>query len=243
MMLEVLGSSSHGNGYILTDTDGRALAIEAGAQASEYIRDIMPSQYAGVLITHEHKDHACSALRLAAQYSIRPIATPGTLDALGIPEVVTYPVDASALIDGWRITPVRVKHDAADPCAFIIERSGQKILFATDLCEFPDISHELLEGLTVVMIEANYCPEIAIRGGGNKTHLDRVSASHLSIQQAERAVKALANGYPVECVVLLHLSHDNSNETEFKRRIEAVAPAARVYVADKGVIINNLNIW
>lgn len=243
MRLEVLGSSSHGNGYILTDTDGQALAIEAGAQAADYIRDTMPSRFAGVLVSHEHKDHARSALQLVAQYCIKPIATPGTIRALGIPEFLTYPVEASALIDGWRITPVRVKHDAADPCAFIIERSGQKILFATDLSEFPDIPHELLVGLTVVMIEANYCPEIAIRGGGNKTHLDRVSASHLSIQQAERAVKALANGYPVETVVLLHLSHDNSNEAEFKRRIEAVAPAARVYVADKGLTIENLNLW
>lgn len=243
MTLEVLASSSHGNGYILTDTDGRALAIEAGAMPSDYFRNVRPSQFAGVLISHEHKDHARHLSTLLGQYSLRPIATPGTIKALNVPLFLAYPVDTCALIDGWRITPIRVKHDAAEPSAFIIERSGQKILFATDLCEFPDIPHEQLEGLTVVMIEANYCPEIAIRGGGNKTHLDRVSASHLSIQQAERAVKALANGYPVECVVLLHLSHDNSNEAEFKRRIEAVAPAARVYVADKGVIINNLNIW
>lgn len=243
MKLVCLGSSSSGNGYILIDADGRALAIEAGAKAPEYFREVMPSKYSGVLISHEHKDHAVNALHLAARYGIKPIASLGTLEALGIPKYLTFPLFHSAVVGGWRITPVRVRHDAVEPCAFVIERSGQKILFATDLAEFPDIPHELLDGLTVLMIEANYDAEIAIRSGKDKAYLDRLSDTHLSIVQAESTVKRLANGYSIETVVLLHLSDGNSHAEDFKRRIQDVAPAARVYVADKGLTIENLNLW
>ena len=243
MKLICLGSSSSGNGYILIDADGRALAIEAGAKAPEYFREVMPSKYAGVLISHEHKDHAVNALHLAARYGVKPIASIGTIEALGIPQYLTFPLFNTAMVDGWRIIPVRVKHDATEPCAFVIERSGQKILFATDLAEFPDISHEILEGLTVLMIEANYDAEIAIRSGKDRAYLDRLSDTHLSVVQTVDAVKKLADSYPLETVVLLHLSSDNSHAEDFKRRVQEVAPAARVYVADKGLTINNLNLW
>lgn len=246
MQLRVLGSSSAGNGYILTDKDGSALAIEAGVRATEYFRFNQPSAFAGVLVTHEHGDHAVNALQLLASYGLKVIATKGTIDALGIPFYGAYPLLSpghySLVVDGWAVASVEVSHDAVEPCGFVIKRGVHKILFLTDLEAFPEISHELLEGLTTVMIEANYDAEIAIRTGASKAHLDRVSASHLSIAQAEQAIKGLA-GYPVENIILLHLSGDNSNAEEFKRRVQDVAPASRVYVADKGLCINDLSLF
>lgn len=245
MKLQVLGSSSRGNGYILHTIGGDALAIEAGAKASEYFATIKPSQYAGVLVSHEHKDHAASALQMAAQYGVKVIASKGTIHALGIPSYLATEVShlCTTEIKGWKITPVRVIHDAEGPCAFIIERGSTKLLFATDLAEFPRIPVELLKGVNVLMLEANYDAEIAIRSGANMTHLDRVSNSHLSIAQAEEVVKYISSLGCLEMVILIHLSNDNSDEVAFKERIENAAPEAKVMVADKGLIVNDLSFW
>ena len=246
MRLNVICSGSAGNGYILTANDGRALALEAGAKAADYFRALYPSQFAGVLVTHEHKDHAREAEKLAKEYGLRTIATAGTIRAVGLPFWCSFPVACGVTInaDSWRVTPVSVKHDAVEPCAYIIERDDAVILFATDLQEFPEIPAEIRRRINVLMIEANYDAEIAIRTGANKSHLDRVSNSHLSIVQAVDAVAELINeGAPIETIVLLHLSDDNSNEAEFKARIKAVAPASRVFVADKGLVIDDLTLF
>ena len=59
MVLKVLGSSSHGNSYIL-ENDREALLLEAGVRFASVKQalDYNITKVVGCLITHEHKDHA-----------------------------------------------------------------------------------------------------------------------------------------------------------------------------------------
>jgi len=56
MKLQILGSSSKGNGYLLTSSGGEVLIIEAGISLIEVKKTLNfnLSKIAGVCISHEH---------------------------------------------------------------------------------------------------------------------------------------------------------------------------------------------
>ena len=90
------------------------------------------------------------------------------------------------------------------------------------------------------MIEANYSQEelddnIA-RGAMNPAQAARVRTSHLSIDAACDMVKANETA-ELSTVVLLHLSNANSLADAFTAQMRKTARFARVFIADKGLIV------
>ena len=132
-----------------------------------------------------------------------------------------------------------VKHDAAEPFGYIIEHEEcGKVLFATDT-HFIRYNFKSLR-LNHILIEANYSQEelddnIA-RGAMNPAQAARVRTSHLSIDAACDMVKANETA-ELSTVVLLHLSNANSLADAFAAQMRKTARFARVFVADKGLIV------
>ena len=62
MNLKTISTGSEGNCYILTSTNGKRLVIDAGVSKAEIIKgcNFDLKSIAGVIVTHEHKDHAKS---------------------------------------------------------------------------------------------------------------------------------------------------------------------------------------
>lgn len=133
----------------------------------------------------------------------------------------------------FKILPFDVHHDV--PCiGFVIEHPEMgKLLFATDTM----MLEYRFSGLNHILIEANYSDEIIeqnIESGVVRGVMrDRLMTTHLSLENAIGMLKAndLTN---VNEIILIHLSNNNSDVGEFRRRVMS-ATGKPVYVAEKGL--------
>ena len=125
--------------------------------------------------------------------------------------------------------PFDVVHDCAGSLGFLIQnQSGDKVMFATDTSY---IKYRF-NGITSLMIECNFCDEILAKnveaGHIHPAMAKRIRDSHMSIDRVLDLLKA----NDLSClreIHLMHLSSDNSNEDEFKQRVQA-ATGVPVYV-------------
>lgn len=243
MKLHVISSSSAGNCYVL-ESEASALVIECGASPETMFAQtgIDAGKFVGAIVTHEHGDHAAHVGKYADR-AFDVYASRGTLAACRIEKA--YRTHAlrpmqSVMIGDFVVRAFDVKHDAAEPLGFVIEhRESGKILFATDT-HFIRYNFKSLR-LNHILIEANYSPEeldenIA-RGALDPTQAARVRTSHLSIGAACDMVKANATA-ELSTVVLLHLSNANSLADAFAAQMRKTASFARVFVADKGLVVD-----
>lgn len=246
MQMKVLGSSSKGNCYIL-DNGEEALVIECGLPYS-YVQRAMcydMGRICGVLVSHEHGDHAKHAKEYAKRMHT-VLTAQETADAIGIGKyeyLRPLTEDVAVRVGKFAVKAFRVVHDAVCPYGFLIyhEQMGN-MLFATDTCgllkRYRDIQH--------YVIEANYATEIITKNvyDGNITakHADRVRNSHMNIQTV---ANILHNGDKSNLinVVLIHLSDNNADEVRFKAIIQDATIDERmcvpnVYVAKVGMSID-----
>ena len=219
MKLHVISSSSAGNCYVL-ESEASALVIECGASPETMFArtGIDARKFVGAVVTHEHGDHAAHSGKYADR-AIDVYASRGTLAACHIDKA-------------YRAHALR-------PMQSVIEHEEcGKVLFATDT-HFIRYNFKSLR-LNHILIEANYSQEelddnIA-RGTMNPAQAARVRTSHLSIDAACDMVKANETA-ELSTVVLLHLSNANSLADAFAAQMRKTAHFARVFVADKGLIV------
>lgn len=244
MVLNVIGSSSSGNAYVLQNV-GEALLIEAGVNFKKVVAALEGdiSKVVGCIITHEHGDHA-GRINEVLNAVIPVYATRGTIENAKVtsewkPRELEKDGEAYKRFNVGRFTiiPFATKHDSAEPVGFYIwhpETGG--ILFATDTYYLPNT----FTGLNNILIECNYDPEILdrnVEGGYLPTaHRERVKASHLSIDTCIDALKA-NDLKGVNNIVLINLSDGNGDPVAFKQRVYN-ATGKRVHIATPGLNIN-----
>ena len=239
MKLKVLGSSSSGNCYILEASDG-ALVIECGMPLLEVKKalDFKIGRIAGAIVTHQHGDHS----KFIAEYlksAIRVCALKEVFDAHALKQRIFC--KTSEPMHGYRIGTfnvfvVPVEHDV--PCVgFVIEHAEMgKMLFVTDTMMFeyriPNLSH--------MMIEANYSDEILdynIENGITPASMrPRLLQSHMEIKTTENILLS-SNLDTVNDIILIHLSHNNSDAEQFKQRIMQMT-GKPVIIAKRGVCVD-----
>lgn len=241
MELVVLGSSSSGNCYVLQN-ESEALVIEAGVSLLEVKKavDFNMGKIAGVLVSHEHGDHAGNVNDfLNARINVwlsegTDNAIKGKIKGAHLPLLIE--AGSKMQVGGFTVLPFDIKHDAAEPLGFLINHPETgTILFATDTYYLP----YKFEGLSNIMIECNYRMDLLqkrIDSGKVPTKLrDRTLESHMSFDTCLEALQA-NDLRKVNNIVLIHLSDGNSNAEEFKADIHK-ATGKTVHVADKGLRI------
>lgn len=249
MNLRVIATGSSGNCYVLEGLSS-ALIIEAGATPERVFRecDVKTRNIAGILITHEHGDHA-GHVRRWLKLGFHVYMSKGTRDALRLEDsryTHTLTQWEPYQIGEFVVRAFPAVHDAAEPVSYIIEHPDcGRILFATDTGRMnytfatAHIRH--------LIIEANYSENLIDNNVGCGYILPalakRIRESHLSLTQCCDYV-ARHNNKDLETVVLVHLSGDNADPAIFRAEAAKNAPYARVYVADKGlsIMLNNLSI-
>lgn len=242
MILQVLGSSSAGNGYIL-DTGTHALLIEAGVGINEIKKAVNfdIARIEACLITHEHGDHAASA-KSVMDAQIPIYASLGTLDALGFGgnynAALMKPYTWYAVGD-FRILPIPVNHDAAEPFGYYIYHHEMgNLLFLTDFCMPKD--ERLPGGLEIdhLMIECNYSKEIldtnTLAGKISVQRRNRVIQSHCSLEDCKEILSEEVQEGWTRNIVLLHLSGENADSAQFLEEVGQIT-STPVYIARKGL--------
>lgn len=239
MKLTILGSSSAGNCYVLHNAH-EALIIEAGMPFADVRKaiDFKTSIIAGLILTHEHGDHAKHILQFA-ENGISCYMSSGTRRQLKSDSHRYHSIEAKKIthIGGFEVVPFDIEHDCAEPFGFIIQHKNcGRIVFLTDthFCKykFQDVNHYL--------VEANYSQEIInerVYSGESKAFLrDRVIQSHMSLDTCIEMLEA-NDLSQTKNIVLLHLSDRNSNTEDFKRITEN-RTGKQVFIADAGVRID-----
>ena len=237
MRLNVIGSSSEGNAYVLQNGD-EALLLEAGMHWSD-IRKALgwnTRQVQGCLITHEHGDHAGHADEMMRD-GIPVYCSQGTAEGMRYrdqrrPRIIRAGEELQ--LGRFRILPFATKHDSAEPLGFYINHPETgNILFATDTYYLPHTFRDLNQ----VMIECNYRMDILQdniqQGIIPQPVAKRTLESHMSYAHCVDTLTA-NDLTRVRNIILLHLSHDNSDPDAFTRGIRE-ATGCRTIVATPGL--------
>ncbi len=223
MRVSILASGSTGNCYHLAGS-GSPLLIEAGIPLKKIREglDFGLSQLAGCLVTHEHGDHA-KAVKDLLKAGVDVYATEGTLKALGFESHRLHSVTLREWfqVGEWRVMAFPTVHDAQEPCGFLVCQGDERLLYLTDTAYSPF----KFKGLTHLMVECNYDPEILKRnveqGLVDKAVMRRVIRNHMSIGRAKDLLRA-NDLSKVREIVLIHLSNENSDAERFKREVQAL---------------------
>lgn len=228
----VLASGSRANCSVLEiNADGRrrVCLIDAGlspGKTTKALGDIglSASEITDVFVTHLDTDHFhpgwARQRRLPGVLRLH-IRHVSKADRLGLLCQKTLPFDDGPIELGRAgdlpvavVEPVLLSHDSDGCAAFRFTfRQERSLGFATDLGRVtPELTGHL-EGVDVLAIESNYCPQMQLRSDRPEFLKRRImgGAGHLSNQEAAEAVAQIR---PREHVVFLHLSQQCNDPGE-----------------------------
>lgn len=232
MRFTSLASSSAGNAYIVDDRDTRIL-IECGIPLKKLLKlsGLPSSAFAACLVSHEHKDHAKSALELIER-GMDVYMSAGTADALGARGARLIEHMEQFAVGSFDVVPFTTFHDAEEPLGFLIKSrvDGDVLAFATDTVnlryKFP--------GLNILAIEANYDKSVLAQCEKLPEKVrHRIANSHMEIDTLCDYLRTLDLS---ECreIHLLHLSDATSREADFVKKVEQAVPEkVRVSACEK----------
>ena len=218
MKLEVLGSGSNGNSYLLRN-ENEILILDAGISTKEVKIAIDFSIYKvqGVLVSHEHSDH----YRYANDWY-----------KMGIPvnraflEKKNKPVEYGKFF----IQAFPLVHNVENRGFLIHHPECGKVLYITDTeyCKFR------FKAINHFLIECNYLDEYVDEHAENRSHVIR---GHQSLQTCIEFLKANVSE-DTKTITLCHLSMTNGNPELFKEMVQKEFPKVVVNVAKKGLTVD-----
>ncbi|MCX7868370.1 MAG: MBL fold metallo-hydrolase [Terrimicrobiaceae bacterium] len=219
MEFAVLASGSAGNSLLVRGAGG-ALLVDAGLSCRQLearlaAAETEPAMLAGILLTHEHADHA-AALRVFLRKWRTPCycnaatarALPdGTLDGA---DVRIFQTGAAFAVAGFTALAFSVPHDAADPVGFRIEEGGLALAVLTDLGFGTRLVCEAARGVHALVLESNYDEELLQKDTRRPWSIkQRIASRHGHLSNVEAAELAARIEAPaLRRLVLAHLSRD-----------------------------------
>lgn len=225
-MLELcsIASGSSGN-CICAGSDDCHILIDAGISGKRIEQGLNAialdsKQIQGILVTHEHMDHIAGLGVMARRYALPMYATEGTIEAIlntnsvgKIDPQLFHPVvpEESFTVGNLTIKPIHISHDAADPVAYRITNGSQSCAVVTDLGTYDEVIVNQLQGLDLLLLEANhdihmletgiYPYPLKRRIMGDKGHLSNERSGQLLCELLHDNLTA---------VMLGHLSKENN---------------------------------
>lgn len=217
-----IGSGSKGNCLVAQVGRTRVL-LDCGLSPRETERrlarlGLAPADLAGILITHEHDDHAGQAYPFAAAHKLPVWLTYGTQLALtearkppGGVETRTIDGRSAFAIDGLEVRPYTVPHDAREPVQFVLSDGAFRLGVLTDIGASTAHVESTLSGCDALVLETNHDADM-LWGGDYPTWLKKRIGGpfgHLSNGDSGKLLAALDRSR-LKHVIAAHLSHQNN---------------------------------
>ncbi len=229
-----LGSGSKGN-CLVAEVGSTRVLLDCGLSPRETERrlariGLAPADISGILVTHEHDDHAGQAYPFAAQHGITVWLTHGTQTALAESGKVAGGVQTQSIrgrdafaIGDVQVQPYTVPHDAREPVQFVLSDGAFRLGVLTDIGASTAHVEATLSGCDALVLETNHDADMIWGGDYPKWLKERITGpfGHLSNGQAEQLLGALDRS-KLKHVFAAHLSQRN-NRPELAR--EALARA------------------
>lgn len=221
-MIEIysLLSGSSANSTLITDGKTHIL-IDCGTSGKRIFDalkriDVTPEMIDAILVSHEHTDHTKGVGVLARKLKIPVYATKGThrfLNAGAIDEkqIKTVTTDITFGIGDIEITPFRIPHDAAEPCAYTFVKEGEKSTVVTDIGHVNNYMMNYMCGSKNIILESNHDIDMLRFGEYPYPLKQRIlsDVGHLSnALAAQTALELVKSG--TEHILLGHLSDKNN---------------------------------
>ena len=222
--ITVLGSGSSGN-CALISTDRCRLLVDAGLSARQTVSKldqlgVKPEELDGILLTHEHCDHASGLEVLCRRREQLPIfCNKVTAEALRHGGTLRehrnwqyFTTGKDFEIADIAVQTFSVPHDAVEPVGFMFHHERAALGFLTDLGYATKLVHERIKSATTLLIETNH--DNALLSADTKrpwSVKQRITSrhGHLSNEAAAEVIAhLLAGGGKLRRAVLGHLSSD-----------------------------------
>ena len=228
MRFEQLYSSSTGNLYMVTASNGKRLMIECGVVWSKIQKALNYdlSNIVGCLISHEHADHSKAAKDVMAA-GIDVFASGGTLERLGIEDCRRSRrlIENSLVKFGkdFGVLAFDTIHDAEEPKGFVVHEIATKeyLLFVTDT---KYIKQRFDIKFDIIAIECSYNKECLARKVEydeiNEALAIRLLNSHQEEKAAMKYIEQFCNLRNCREIHLLHMSADNIHKERIKKEFE-----------------------
>jgi len=245
LSLSVLGSGSSGNCTLARAGDDHFL-VDCGLSARQIETrlaslGVAPAGLSGILLTHEHADHAGGLKVFLRKFPVPVFCNAATARAVGdaIPSgrARIFQTGHRFELGGVQVAAFAVPHDAVEPVGFRMECGGDSLAVVTDLGYATRLVHEALRGVRVLVIEANYDDALlqndtkrpwSVKQRINSRH------GHLSNAAAAALLTTVRESAELAAVVLCHLSHDcNSPELAERTIRPALPPGATLVCASQ----------
>ncbi|MFQ5663540.1 MAG: MBL fold metallo-hydrolase [Terriglobia bacterium] len=233
--LTILGSGSSGNSALLA-TGRTRLLIDAGLSKRETLKRLQaaglrPDGLSGIVLSHEHADHAAHIAALAVEFDVPVYLSQGTRAALpelaGLSKREYFRPGQRFSVGDIEVVPFAVPHDAREPVAFRFEADGVRVALAVDLGFLTGLVKEQLRGCDCLVLEANHDREWLRHGPYPWFIKQRVMSrlGHLSNEALAEFLEFDFDGI-AHYFVLAHLSETN-NSPEVARLAAKQALARR----------------
>lgn len=200
MRFASLGSGSAGNALVVEVRNTR-LMLDCGFSIKETVTrlarlNLAPNDISGIVVTHEHDDHAGGVFKFAAKYQIPVWLTYGTLKMVSryMPnkhDLTLNVVDSHCAftIADIEVQPYPVPHDAREPIQCIFSDGAHKFGVLTDVGRSTLHIEQRLSGCDALLLECNhdagmlqtgpYSWSLKKRVGGDLGHLENTDSANI----------------------------------------------------------------
>ena len=221
MLIRVIGSSSAGNCYIITNDNGNQLILECGLKIENISRFVDYNKVQCCCYSHKDSDHFLSKDKL---------------ELCGVDCYGTENIEEGKVmtIGDYNILPILVRHRDIKCFSYIIRdnKSNKKILFCTDLEEMPKVSDTKFD---VMMLECNWSGDRIDNNAVNDNINNKGFLNHLSLEQVLEFLDSRENKPKI--LILCHIS--NSGSLDLKYALEECQKRVKnTYIAKPNLEIN-----
>lgn len=200
MRFASLGSGSAGNALVVEVRNTR-LMLDCGFSTKETVIRLArlgldPSDISGIVVTHEHDDHAGGVFKFAAKYQIPVWLTYGTLKMVSryMPnkhDLTLNVIDSHCAftVADIEVQPYPVPHDAREPIQCIFSDGARRFGVLTDVGRSTMHIEQRLSGCDALLLECNhdagmlqtgpYSWTLKKRVGGDLGHLENTDSANL----------------------------------------------------------------
>lgn len=228
--INVIGSSSKGNCFILKDSKEH-LMIECGLRYNQIYKLVDKDKMLGVLISHQHTDH----LNIDTLKSLnKPVfSNKSVIDSIFglVNNKNELQANKIANLGGFTILPFLLYHDVEN-YGYLIKHneSGHKIVFITDSSSYSNLH---FKDIDTFIVEANNSEKWI----ENKEELDCKDFrtygefGHCSIEKTIDFLKENVN-HNTKNIILIHIASHFENYIEFEQMVQKEFPKINVIAID-----------
>lgn len=222
MRFASLGSGSAGNALVVEVKHTR-LMLDCGFSVKETVArlarlQLTPQDLSGIVITHEHDDHAGGAFKFAAKYKIPVWLTYGTLKMVTRYMPSQHDLQLNVMdshcafsIADVEVQPYPVPHDAREPIQCVFSDGQHKLGVLTDVGRPTPHIEEKLSGCDALVLECNHDASMLQAGPYSWALKKRVGGDlgHLENQDSANLLSRLDNSR-LQHIIAAHLSAKNN---------------------------------